>query len=219
MELETLYEDADLIAVNKPAGMLVESALGNELSLLDRLSKALGRKVVSYHRLDRDTSGVVLFGKTARLNREMGLLFAEKRIRKEYWALVEGEWPKGLNRVESRIGPLGNGRWANQDDGGKPALTTFRRLGGFEGVSWIQALPKTGRTHQIRLHCLKAGFPILGDRVYGEEGEFLALHARRICFRHPKLGKDVAIEARLPDCWDGAMRNLSEGARDAGLDR
>ncbi|MEM9160043.1 MAG: RluA family pseudouridine synthase [Verrucomicrobiota bacterium] len=213
MALETLFEDGDLLAVNKPAGLLVESSKGNERSLLDLVSEASGRRAIAYHRLDRETSGVVLFGKTARLNKQMGQLFSDKKIRKTYWLLAKGAWSKTVNRVETRIGKSDLGGWSNLKVGGKAALTTFRVLGCDSDVSWVEALPKTGRTHQIRLHCLYAGYPIIGDRIYGEGSgsDFMALHARSLRFVHPLSRESLEIVSQPSEAWSDWLRRFGEG--------
>ncbi|RKX33659.1 MAG: RNA pseudouridine synthase [Verrucomicrobia bacterium] len=205
---EILYQDDDLIVVNKPPGLTSESPDSKAESLLGRMSDHFGRQLILYHRLDRMTSGCILFGRTARFNRAIAGLFSEKKIRKEYWAVVEGSWPKGLNRVETRIAPLDGGRWENREDSGKPAVTTFRRLSSAEGRTWLQVLPKTGRTHQIRLHCVHAGCPVVGDALYGPPGTkgSLLLHARKLTFRHPADARTIEVEAPLPDYWDEWIR-------------
>jgi len=199
---ELLYEDQDLVAVFKPVGWLSES-VGEEESLESWFQSRGYPKGAVCHRLDRDTSGVILLRKDRRWARELGQLFERKRIRKEYWAIVLGVWPKGLNRVESLIAPDGKGCWRNDEVEGKPAVTTFRVLGETDGKTWIQVLPKTGRTHQIRLHCARVGCPVLGDTVYGEEASdgWMALHARSLAFRHPRDGERIRIEAEPPEEW------------------
>jgi len=204
-ELEILYRDDDLIIVNKPAGLVSETADRSEDSVLRRVEEVFQRPVVVYHRLDKDTSGCLLLGRTARHNRAIAALFSGKKIRKEYWAVVYGSWPGGVNRVETCIRPLHPGRWTNHAELGKRSLTTFRCLGRAGDRSWIQALPKTGRPHQIRLHCLQVGCPVVGDRLYGPPGPVsgrLALHARRLSFRHPGGDGMVEVEAPLPPGWE-----------------
>ncbi len=156
----------------------------------------------AFHRLDRETSGIVLLGKTRRFAKDITNLFENKKIRKAYLATVSGEWPLTLGRVSTPI-----------ED--RAASTTFRRLlvGASAGrlASLVEALPKTGRTHQIRIHCAGAGYPILGDARYGaaprlsideqandERGQ--ALHAYRLDFRHPANGETLTIRSE-PCAW------------------
>ena len=201
---EILYQDDHLIVANKPAGLVTESAIEGEHSLLQQVGDLIERTPVAYHRLDKETSGCILFGRTARFNREISTLFSEKKIRKEYWAVVEGDWSKDINRVETFITPLGGGRWENRENFGKRAITTFRWLGYADSRSLVQALPKTGRTHQIRLHCLHGGCPVAGDSLYGPPGTDgpLMLHARKLTFRHPSDGRTIETEAEPPGYWD-----------------
>lgn len=202
--VEILFEDADLLIVNKPSGVLSESTGGDEVSMLDLVSRYIGRRAVGYHRIDRYTSGCLLFGKNSKFNKKISLMFQGKRVRKEYWAIVDGVWPKGINKVETSIGVVGAGVFANVTDGsGKKSTTTFRNLGKGVGQSWVQCLPKTGRTHQIRLHCLEVGCPIVGDRLYGQESEHkLALHARSIQLPHPGGKGLLKAVAAWPSRWD-----------------
>jgi len=207
---DILYQDDDLLVVNKPPGLVSESPGSEADSLLGRLSEFYGRKLILHHRLDRLTSGCILLGRTARFNRQIARLFSEKKIRKEYWALVEGAWPSDRNRVETFIGSVGGGRRENRKDTGKPAVTTFRCLIPSEGRSLVQALPKTGRTHQIRLHCAHVGCPVVGDALYGPPGTTgpLMLHARKLTFRHPGDGRTVDVEAGPPGYWNEWIRPI-----------
>ncbi len=203
-EFEILFEDENLLAVSKPTGLLSEATGGDEESMLSRVSAHLGKQAILYHRIDRGTTGCLLFGKTPRFNRQIAQLFCEKKIRKEYWAVVPDAWPKGQNKVDARIESLGQGKWRTSDSEGKASLTTFREMGRADGFVWLAALPKTGRTHQIRLHCMVGGASIVGDRDYGgdEASEALMLHARSLRFRHPGTGKSMEILAGLPPHWD-----------------
>jgi 23S rRNA pseudouridine955/2504/2580 synthase len=204
--MDILWEDADLLAVNKPAGLLVDSG-GRGDDLVTRMG------CFAFHRLDRETSGIVLLGRSRRYAREITALFEEKRIRKAYLAVVRGEWRE--SRVDLAI-----------ED--RPAVTTFRRLalGSFAGeaASLIEALPKTGRTHQIRIHAAHVGHPILGDAKYGvgdappaEVGDGAsapghALHAHRLDFRHPASGETISVKSS-PHEWLSAWLKDFEGVK------
>ena len=209
-EPEVLYQDDDLLAVFKPRDWLTESGDGVE-SLESWVRGNLCPKAAACHRLDKATTGVVLFRKNRKWLRELSRLFEEKRARKEYWAIVEGCWPADLNRIETRIAPAGDGTWMNSKREGKLAVTTFRVLGRSTSRTWLQVLPKTGRTHQIRLHCCYAGFPISGDRLYGSDSgtTWMALHARRLDFQHPGKGERLRIESRVPDYWEHSLAEFS----------
>jgi RluA family pseudouridine synthase len=186
--MNVIWQDSDLVAVDKPAGLLVDSG-GRGDDVVTQMG------CFAFHRLDRETSGIVLLGRTRRYAREITALFEEKRIRKSYLAVVRGDWRD--SRVELPIE-------------GREAVTTFRKLAsGFYGgdvASLIEALPKTGRTHQIRIHAAHVGHPILGDAKYGEvekeksvpQGH--ALHAHRLDFRHPANGETISVRSQ-PREW------------------
>ena len=214
-ELEIIFEDADLVVVNKPSGMLVEGGGSREEDLEQFVSRVLGRKrVFACHRLDRLTSGVVLLRKTGRFSKELGLLFEKRQTRKEYRAIVSGAWDRKVSRIETQIGPLGKGRWANVESGGKLAVSTVQALEDVRGASYLRILLKTGRTHQARLHCSWAGHPIWGDPVYGrgEADGFFGLHASRLCLAHPGTGEGLELVAPIPEVWDAFLAERRPGA-------
>lgn len=210
---EILFEDPDLLALNKPSGWLTEGGDNRETDLEQWATRRAGRPVFCCHRLDRPTSGVVLLRKTARYNAELAALFAEHRVRKLYWAVVEGDWPRQISRVETHIAAVGPGRFANIDASGdtgttgKPAVSTFRILGHLAAPTrtWLGVLLKTGRTHQARLHCAHVGHSIVGDPLYGHgnetEAKFFGLHARELRFAHPADGESLQLVAPPPDHW------------------
>ncbi|MCF3651034.1 RluA family pseudouridine synthase [Synoicihabitans lomoniglobus] len=202
----TLFEDDDLIILNKPSGLLTEGGGDRERDLEQLARNATGKAVHCCHRLDRLTSGAVLLRKTARYNRELAALFEQHRLRKLYWAIVDGAWPRGINKVETHIAPVGGGRFANVTSGGKLAVTTVRVLGRYDqptALTWLGLLLKTGRTHQARLHCAHLGCPVTGDPLYGPataDGTF-GLHARELRFKHPATGAEVVATAPVPAAW------------------
>jgi 23S rRNA pseudouridine955/2504/2580 synthase len=211
--IEVIFEDEWLLAVCKPAGLAVQE-MHERLSIERGVLDGVHRELVLYHRLDKDTSGLVLLGKSSSrqtdVNRAMTEAFEKKRIRKAYLAVVEGQWKNEWNRVETFVARSeATGFMQNLTEatgGAKRALTTFRVLArsmpGTPLKTWIEAMPKTGRTHQIRLHCLFHGCPILGDRYYGHADEKpLALHAHRVDFSHPITGESVCLTALPPEHW------------------
>ena len=213
-ELEILYEDDDLLATNKPRGVLVEGGGEREVDLEVLVGERVGRRVWCCHRLDRLTSGVVLLRKTARFRTELAALFENRQIRKEYWALVEGLWDKRLQKVETRIAPVGGGLWVNVEQRGKPAVSTVQVLGQSEVTcrSWLRLLLKTGRTHQARLHCLRGGCPVVGDPLYGSSSPcgFFGLHARQLSFRHPGSGQPLELVAPVSADWERELEGLRQ---------
>lgn len=207
---EILFEDADLLALNKPSGLLTEGGGAREEDLEQIASRLSGKTARCCHRLDRLTSGVVLLRKTARFNAELAALFESHRMRKLYWAVVAGAWPVNVAKVETQIAAVSPGRFANVTTGGKPAVSTFRVLSSSPDATqtWLSVILKTGRTHQARLHCAHAGCPIVGDPVYGngDHATFFGLHARELRFRHPGSNQEVSIVAPPPANWPEWMR-------------
>jgi 23S rRNA pseudouridine955/2504/2580 synthase len=204
MEISVIYEDDFLLAVNKPAGLSVHAQAGLVGPDLQDLLEGQGhRHWVLLHRLDRETTGLVLLAKRRAIVPAMAQAFEEHRIRKSYWAVVVGQWPKTCQRIETYIGEDRQGRWCNVAVGGKIARSTFRVLGRSADTSWLEVLPKTGRTHQIRLHCHHAGHPVLGDARYGsaQADRMMALHAHTLDFRHPATKLSVHLVAPVPDYW------------------
>jgi len=202
MSLEILFEDADLIACVKPAGLVVHSSRETGDDLLSLARAQVGRDVFAFHRLDKGTSGVLLLGKrSGPVAAAITQAFEKKQIRKAYLACVVGRWDSRVSKVEVPLEKTDRGVIVS--DSGKPSVTTFRVLAANEDKSLIEALPKTGRTHQIRVHCAHVGHAVLGDALYGKsEGlsERLALHAHSLSFTHPRTAERVDLR-RLPNEW------------------
>lgn len=194
------------MAVNKPPFLPVHVTLDpSRPHLQGLLEKKLDRNLTLFHRLDVDTTGVVLLGKSTEINKPMSELFLGRKLRKIYSVVVDGRWLKEWSVVRTYIKKT-RGNWANFSKGKSTerAITHFRVLHSGPSKSWIEAELETGKTHQIRLHCLEMGHPILGDRVYGKadpSGVPLALHAARVEFVHPLTAKALKIEAPLPSYW------------------
>lgn len=231
-EVEVLYEDESVLVVDKPAGRLVIPGRGAapEPSLREELEARFGRLWV-VHRLDRGTSGVLLFARTAEAHRTANLAFDRGEPRKRYLALVRGT-PPTERRIEVAIAPARRGRMRPARPGdprGKPAATVVRLLEAFAAKPWtggplalVEALPETGRTHQIRVHLAAAGMPLAVDPDYAEAGPLRGpdgapllartpLHAARLALRHPALGTELAVEAPLPADLAAALGALRGG--------
>jgi len=202
-EIDVIYEDENLLAVNKPSGIRTE---GGSNSLEDRVRDQLGRDAWCCHRLDTETSGVVLFRKNRRFTREIAAAFERHQVRKCYWAIVQGAWPRDLNRIEHRLKWSAHAPAQIIDETGKPSLTTVRLRGvnTTEDISWVELLLKTGRTHQARIHCAASGHPVVGDGRYGSPGGSgpFGLHARELKLRHPGSGGPLQLVASPPVTWD-----------------
>jgi RluA family pseudouridine synthase len=206
-KIPVVFEDEVLLAVNKPAGLPIHPTVDRiRANLHQVVEMQTGLKLVLFHRLDLDTTGVVLFGKDPSINRTMTEKFIERDIKKNYWAVVDGRWPEHVSEIRTYIDKASGGRWRNvpRGRGGKSAHSQFKVLASNGEKSWIVVTPLTGRTHQIRLHCLEAHHPVMGDKFYGKahpQGVPMALHARELSFAHPLTQKPVAITAEPPDYW------------------
>jgi tRNA pseudouridine32 synthase/23S rRNA pseudouridine746 synthase len=226
-----LFEDRHLLAVDKPPGRLVIPGRGtDERSLREELEEVHGRLWV-VHRLDRGTSGVLLFARTAEAHRALNLAFDRGEPRKRYLALVRGA-PPAERRIDLAIAPARRGRMRparRGDPHGKEAATLVRRLEAFPARPWaggdlalVEALPETGRTHQIRVHLAAEGFPLAVDPDYGDDvplrgpdGRILLertpLHAASLEVRHPARGGALTVEAPLPADMVAALEALRAG--------
>jgi len=214
-ELTILYRDDQLLAVNKPAGMAAHRGHSDRPDALTTVTGWLREEgqgaPILLHRLDVDTSGVLLFALDGTANRELSRQFAEREVEKTYLALVTGE-PPNVFRVDNYLKPKVRGRTAAVLAGGQPAQTDFRTLARSQGIALVEARPHTGRTHQIRVHLADRGYPLLGDRLYGGVGEVELggvrhrlnrhlLHAWRLACRHPRSGMPLLLEAPLPEAF------------------
>ncbi len=225
--LDILYEDQDLMVINKPAGMVVHPGAGvssgtvvhavlhhrPELAQADPDSLRPG----IVHRLDRDTSGVLLIALNKETQRALQKQFKERRITKYYLALVHGHPAPEKAAIDAPIGrdPIHRTRMRIMPEGqGRPARTEYRVLAYLPGSSYIQVHPVTGRTHQIRVHLAAIGHPVLGDALYGSTstGPVHAprqmLHAWLLKFRHPRLGELVQYQAPLPEDMRQVLAHL-----------
>ncbi len=230
-EVAVLLADDHLLAVDKPAGRLVIPGRGtDERSLREELEATHGRLWV-VHRLDRGTSGVLLFARTADAHRALNLAFDRGEPAKRYVALVRGA-PPAERRVDLAIAPARRGRMRPARPGdprGKPSATRLRLVEAFPARAWaggalavVEALPETGRTHQIRVHLAAEGLPLAVDPDYGDDaplrgpdGAILLartpLHAARLEVRHPADGRPLAIEAPVPADMAAAIEALRRG--------
>lgn len=212
-----IYKDDHLIAINKPGGLATQGGtkVGKHIDgLLDGISFG-GPRPHLVHRLDKDTSGLMLLARNPQAAREIGEIFRGRDIRKYYWGIVSPVPALEQGRIKSTIAKVETGggerMMAVDTAEGKSALTYYRvmeKIG--NGLAWLAFWPRTGRMHQIRVHAAEIGCPLLGDFKYGPEQHFLRenpalaqtlhLHARRLIFTHPFTGKRVDITAPLsPD--------------------
>lgn len=205
--LEILFEDDFLIAVNKPPGLPSQPTVDKKRPDLYTLLKTQLRSenVYLHHRLDRDTSGVILLSKSKKANAPLTEMFRTHGFEKIYWALTkplkrETDW-EIQNHLVARRKDKGSVKMFRTESGGDFAHTLFRVLARGEEAALVEAQPLTGRTHQIRVHLLHSEASILGDSMYGGKDSRvprLMLHAKSLQFEHPVLGTALKIEAPLP---------------------
>ncbi len=207
-ELQILLEDEHLIALGKPPGLVAQPTAGRVgESLLDSVSAHLGRPAGLVHRLDRDTSGVTVFGKSKGATSALAEQFRRGTVSKRYLAATapglpeEGAVDLPLSKDPSRPGRYRASRKAN----GVPAVTVYHRMFASKAFCLVALRPQTGRTHQLRAHLAALGAPILGDSLYGGAGEAAGLqagrcllHAQSLELAHPCTGEALLIEAPLP---------------------
>ncbi len=222
--LDVIFEDDCLIVINKPAGMAVHPGAGRKNATL---ANALAHRYKSLssvggpsrpgivHRLDKDTSGVVVIAKNNVCHASLASRFAERSVRKEYLAIVCGAMKKNSGTFSSAIGRSQSNR--KKMTGGKTAkardsVTDWEAVEHFQDWTFVRIMPKTGRTHQIRVHFSEAGHPVAADSLYGGKTAKMklassglskilgrqALHASRIDFSHPVSGKEVSFSSALP---------------------
>ncbi|WP_347252661.1 RNA pseudouridine synthase [Legionella sp.] len=200
-----LYRDAMMLVLNKPSGIPVHSGSG-KLSPLDQsfehLRFGLPKPPALAHRLDKDTSGCLVLGRHVEALRRLGALFANDKIEKTYWAITHNIPKEQEGEINLPLAPQSKKKhlwWMKIDEeNGKPSLTHYRVLAHNNQFSWIELTPKTGRTHQLRVHCAAIGCPIVGDRIYGQNDGFenLCLHAYSI--KIPLYSKKEAIIVTAP---------------------
>ncbi|MDR0988008.1 MAG: RNA pseudouridine synthase [Prevotellaceae bacterium] len=200
-----LYEDAHLLVVCKPAGMLSVPGRGGAESLtgyLQRTHPAL-HSLLPVHRLDMDTSGLLVLAKSPQVHRLLQRQFARHQVEKRYVALLEGapEQDEGEVALPLASDWLDRPRQRVDETDGKPSLTRYRVLERAEETTRVAFFPLTGRTHQLRVHAahpLGLNAPILGDALYGRRSDRLYLHAERLCFTHPISGERLCVECQAP---------------------
>jgi 23S rRNA pseudouridine1911/1915/1917 synthase len=241
--LEIIYEDSFFAVVNKPANMVVHPAKGHWSGTLvnalrfhfSHLSEANGDyRAGIVHRLDRDTSGVILIAKEEQTHRDLSLLFEQRKVFKEYIAITAGVLDRDSDYIEGRIAHHATDRVKmtvtddEDDEDAKDACSYYEVIERFRGFTFVRVQPRTGRTHQIRVHLASIGCPVLADKIYSgrdcirlsdlaagvaaEEDQVLlprqALHAHRLRFRHPRSGHLLEIEAPLPAEFQATLAAL-----------
>ena len=223
--LDILYEDADVIVVNKPQGMVVHPAPGHTSGTLvnalmfhcgDDLSGINGEKRPGIvHRIDKDTSGVLMIAKNDMAHQSLAAQLAEHSITRKYNAVVYNGFNEEEGTVDQPIGrnPQDRKKMAVTQKHSRHAVTHYRVIERMEKFTLIEAQLETGRTHQIRVHMTYIGHPLLGDPVYGPKKQPIsldgqALHARVLGFIHPRTGEYMEFEAPLPPHFEALLERL-----------
>lgn len=226
LPLGILYEDPSFIVVDKPSGMVVHPAYGNPSGTLVNallyhcndlaaINGVLRPGIV--HRLDKDTSGVMVVAKNGEAFHDLIKQFKNRTVKKAYWAIVHGSMSQDEGLIDSAVGrhPTERKRMSTRTKRGREAITRWKKLEEFDGSTLLEIFPQTGRTHQIRVHLSSVGHPVLGDPLYGRKGRIAAihdrvlkqcarrmnrqaLHARRLEFTHPRTGERVQFVSPIP---------------------
>lgn len=233
--LEIVFENEDILAVNKPAGMVVHPAAGHSSGTLVNAVLAHVPEIEGVggvqrpglvHRLDQDTSGVILLAKTDQAHRFLQEQFQERRVKKVYLALVDGRPPTPKGRVEVAIGRDRGHRKRMAPvlaEQGKEAVSEYFTLETFTDHTYLEVHPITGRTHQIRVHLAFLECPVAGDQTYGRNNPSLPLerhflHAARLTIHLPGQEEEQTIRAPLPDDLSSILQRLRENKRNTNHD-
>jgi RluA family pseudouridine synthase len=213
--MKILYEDEYLLVVDKPAGLpvLPDGWEKDAPYLVKSLEEHYG-KIFTVHRLDKTTSGVMVFARDAATHRTLNMQFESHEAEKTYHAMVEGnpKWEQKVAKHPLRANVGHKHRTMVDDRNGKPAETRFRVIKRYSEAALIEAKPVTGRTHQIRVHAYVLGHPLVGDTLYGaQEGYGIArpmLHAQTLLFIHPVTNERVKFSAPHPADFEDALKNI-----------
>jgi len=232
IDIEILHEDRDMIVVNKPAGMVVHPGAGvtggtlvNALVHMCKDLSGIGGEMRPgiVHRLDKETSGVMVVAKNDRAHKSLSEQFKSRETEKEYAAVVSGEMKKSSGIFSSPIGrsPSNRIKMSSFSKAARNAETRWEVVERLRGATLVSVWPKTGRTHQIRVHFSENGFPVIADKVYGGKKSRLrnsgtvrslikrhALHAKNLGFTHPATGKRIEFSAEIPEDMISAINFL-----------
>ena len=227
MPLDIVYEDADVVVINKPKGLVVHPAAGHQDdTLVNGLLYAMGDSLSGIngelrpgivHRIDKDTSGLLAVAKNDLAHAVLASQLKDHTMARTYEAIVCGSMKEDRGTVDAPIGrhPSDRKRMCVTERSSKPAVTHWEVVKRYRGYTHIRCRLETGRTHQIRVHMAYIGHPILGDTIYGHKKAELGqdsqcLHAGALCFRHPRDGRPVMVFAPLPDYFQQVLEKLEK---------
>jgi RluA family pseudouridine synthase len=219
LRARVLHRDPDVIVLDKPAGLPVHAGPkggANLEDMLDALRFERRERPGLAHRLDRDTSGCLVLGRHKAALRQLGRLFERGAVEKTYWAVVHGRPPADSGTVDAPLRKRSQirGWWMEVHGEGQTAVTDWQIVGHGDGLAWVECRPRTGRTHQIRVHMAHLGHPILGDPVYGPKDGPRApmhLHARAVLFDY-LAGRRIAAQAEPPPAMRKTLAGLGRSA-------
>ena len=228
--LDVVFEDGDVIVVNKPRGMVVHPAPGHpDMTLVNALlSHCRGslsgvggtKRPGIVHRIDKDTSGLVIAAKNDRAHTALAAQLSSRTMKREYDTIIRGSPKNDHGTIDAPIGrhPRDRKRQAVTQEGSRPAVTHYEVLAGYEGYTHVRCRLETGRTHQIRVHMAFIGHPVLGDAIYGhKKAEFglsgQCLHAIKLRFTHPSTNEPMEIETELPQYFKDVLTMLQNRTR------
>jgi 23S rRNA pseudouridine1911/1915/1917 synthase len=220
LDLDILYEDASIIVINKPAGLSVHPGAGNQeqtlvnalIAYTDKLSCLDPNRPGIVHRLDKDTSGVLVLARDSQAHYDLQRQFKERSVKKIYLAIVEGQIQFDEGLIDAPVAPDPRNRQRMKIDFAcqRPARSEYKVLKRLADFTLVQLHPVTGRTHQLRVHMKYLGHPIVGDKKYPGRIKFnrLALHSHSISFRHPQTKETVTFSVPLPKELEGFVEQL-----------
>ena len=225
--LDIVYEDADVVVVNKPVGLVVHPAPGHpDGTLVNALLYHCGSSLSGIngelrpgivHRIDRDTSGLIIAAKNDKAHLALAAQLQDHSLARVYEAVAVGNLREDSGTVDAPIGrhPVDRKRMAIDHKSGRNAVTHWTVLGRYPGYTYVQCKLETGRTHQIRVHMASLGHPLLGDVVYGSKKPWpglagQCLHARKLTFIHPSTQQLVELECPLPDWFEKVLKQIDK---------
>jgi len=233
--LDVVWEDEDVIVVNKPVGLVVHPAAGHpDGTLVNALLYHCGNSLSGIngqlrpgivHRIDRDTSGLVIAAKNDAAHLALAAQLQDHSLYREYHAVAVGGLREDAGTVCAPVGrhPVERKKMTVGGQGTREAVTHWQVVARYPGYTWIRCRLETGRTHQIRVHMAYIGHPLLGDTVYGRKKAVAGLagqclHAKKLSFVHPGTGERVTVECPLPDWFQAVLRRLERGSGGQGPD-